>query len=96
MPLSARNGGAARTSAVSAGTRSSLASGLLSATADGLGPDALQRDLAAVTRTTEAEIDAALAGISLSNALVIVVGDLSVIREEVEAAVPATWQVIAP
>jgi zinc protease len=89
--------GAARTDAVEgAGTRSSLAGALLSATADGLGPDALQQDLAAVTGTDEAAIDAALSTVDLSRALIVVVGDLSAVREEVEAAVPAEWEVVTP
>jgi len=89
--------GAARTEAIEgAGTRDALATALLSATADGLGPDALQHDLSAVTSTSEAAIDAALSGVDLTAALVVVVGDLAVIREEVEAAVPAEWEVIDP
>lgn len=89
--------GSARTDAVEgAGTRASLAGGLLAATADGLGPDALQQDLAAVLATDEAAIDSALQGITLSEALVVVVGDLSVVRQEVEAAVPGDWKVVQP
>lgn len=89
--------GSARTDAVEgAGTRSSLAGALVAATADGLGADALQRDLAAVIATDEAAIDTALRSVSLSGALVVVVGDLSMVREEVEAAVPGAWTVVAP
>jgi len=89
--------GAARTEAIeAAGTRAALATALLSATADGLGPDALQQDLSAVTSTSEAAIDAALSGVDLTQALIVVVGDLAVIREEVEAAVPAAWEVVEP
>ena len=89
--------GSARTDAIeSVGTRDALASALLYATADGLGPDQLQRDLEAIAATSEGAIDDALKGIALEEALIVVVGDLARVRTEVEGAVPANWEVVTP
>jgi zinc protease len=87
--------GAARTSAIeTTGTRGGLAEALVGATSDGRGPDAIPAGLAAAEAADEAAVDAALATFDLSKALVVVVGDLAAVRDQVEEAVPGSWEVV--
>jgi predicted Zn-dependent peptidase len=89
--------GARQTDAVeSMETRGGAAWSLATLVMDGRPPGALADDLRAAAATDAAAASAAVAGVSLDQALIVVVGDLSQVRSAVESAVPATWSTEAP
>jgi zinc protease len=85
-----------RTAMISAmGGRSRISGALVRVSRQGLPLDALTTQLAAEAAVTTEELVAAWAPKrGLSEALILVVGDLAQIRESVEAAVPGTWEVV--
>jgi zinc protease len=86
--------GAAQTRLVgSLESTSDIADAYATEAAAGRGPGALADALAARLAATEAEVDAS-APLPLDRAVVLVVGDLATIRADVEAKVPAAWQVL--
>jgi len=62
----------------------------------GLPADALAKGLVASQGQSAADINAALQGLDLDGALIVVVGDLKTIRADVEAKVPGAWTVVKP
>ena len=60
----------------------------------GLGPDALERERGAAAQEQLEMVNSLLGGLSISSPVVVVVGDLSVIRSSVEEAVPGEWSVM--
>lgn len=87
--------GARRTSLVSAmesrGAVSATYGGLIE---QGLSPSAINDELSALNGLTAATVNAEVAKLSLNDAVVVVVGDVSQIRAQVEAAVPGAWTVV--
>ena len=89
--------GARRTGAIEAmSSRASIADTFLGLVQDGREAGALAADLATVGAATRADVDATLGHPSLDQALIVVAGDLSVIRAPVEAAVPGAWTTVEP
>ncbi|MCB9795807.1 MAG: insulinase family protein [Alphaproteobacteria bacterium] len=89
--------GARRTDLVSSmETRAGTANTLVNMSLDGRPPSAIADELAALDAVTLEAVNARLAELDLSQAVVLVVGDLASIRAPLEAAVPGPWQVVDP
>lgn len=88
--------GARRTSLVSSMEgRGSVADTFVSYETRGLEPDALAQDLASLDRATVESVNKAMADLPFDTALILVMGDLSVVRADVEKAVPGAWTLVA-
>jgi len=74
--------------------RSDVASIYATLAAGGQAPGDLNKGLTQARGTKIADIQAGIQASSLSQAVILVVGDLSEIRESVEAAVPGQWTVV--
>jgi zinc protease len=89
--------GARQTDAVeSMESRGGAAWSLAGLVMDGRPPSAFAEDLRAAAATDATAASAAVAGLSLDQGLIVVVGDLAQVKGAVEAAVPATWSTEAP
>ncbi|MCP4916452.1 MAG: insulinase family protein [Proteobacteria bacterium] len=88
--------GARRTSLTSSvETRSGTAGSFAWALADGYDNQYLASELTALDATTLAQVNAALASIDLDQAVVVVVGDLSTVTDQVSTSVPdVTWTTV--
>ena len=89
--------GARRTGTIEAmSSRESIAQAFLGLVQDGRDADALATDLITVGAATPAVVNATLGQPSLDRGLIVVAGDLSVIRAPVEEAVPGAWVTVEP
>ena len=87
--------GAWQTQTVSAmESRGSIASSFAALAANGLKPSDLQDNLSAAMTADTASVNQAISKSNLDQAIILVVGDLAEIQEDIEQAVPARWQVI--
>ncbi len=88
--------GAAITDAVSSmESRSSIAGSLAGVVAMGQSPDRMAMELQAARSTSVGDVNAALATVDTKQALIVVVGDLSVIQPQLEKELPfMTWTVV--
>lgn len=77
------------------GSRASVAAIYAGEADAGRTPGSLQASLLASMSATEEQVDAALVGMDLDQAVVLVVGDLDKVRAQIEEAMPGTWTVLA-